>query len=240
MPTTRAALRSAPHGGTGRGGRLRSWLTQKSNVARIFELFIAQDNELRCNLRGSNTWDVLDEEVLCAHPIYERLAHFLVHVYKIPKGVKNAGFPLACDSVKNYLDTAINLAASKFKAGGSVATKEFLFCLDTKSSSDSATWLHKLKKKVQRVTFERAKVAGEQQDNSESKLRTLPALPHPHPHPGLRRGHWRRGARRTSRRRASRRRQEAGAPAADRSRPRRRRGAESGRTQTDRRGEIVQ
>lgn len=122
-------------------------------------------NELRGSLRGGgSTWDALDEEVLCAHAIYERLAHFLVHVYKIPKGVKNAGFPLACDSVKNYLGTAINLAASKFKAGGSVATKEFLFCLDTESSSDSATWLHKLKKKVQRVTFElqgRRRAAGQ-------------------------------------------------------------------------------
>ena len=50
-----------------------------------------------------------------------------------------------------------------------MATKEFLFCLDVKSSSDSATWLRKLKKKVQRITFERAMEAGEQQDKSESE-----------------------------------------------------------------------
>eukprot|EP00966_Prymnesium_polylepis_P032736 761859-Prymnesium_polylepis.1 len=37
-----------------------------------------------------------------------------------------------------------------------------------KSSSDSATWLRKLKKQVQRITFERAKEAGEQhQDKAE-------------------------------------------------------------------------
>lgn len=144
-----------------------SWLQQKGNVARILNEFVAQD-ELSKDRPA--TWAALSEEVLCRPPFYERLSHYLVHVYEIPKGVKNAGMPLACDSVRNYLGTAINKAAGKFKAGGSIDTQQFFFCLDTKSSSDSATWLHKLKKKIQRVTFERAKEAGEQQDKSESAL----------------------------------------------------------------------
>ena len=40
-------------------------------------------------------------------------------------------------------------AAGKFKAAGDIETKEFFFCLDAKSSSDAATWLQKLKKKIQ-------------------------------------------------------------------------------------------
>ena len=144
-------------------------MQQKGNVARIFQAFLEQDEET------TGTWDEQDEQTLCTPAIYERLAHFLVHVYKIPKGVKNAGMHLACDSVRNYLGTAINRAANKFKAGGTTATKEFFFCLDTKSSSDSAQWLRKLKKKVQRITFERAKEAGEQQDKSEGAL-ALPCM----------------------------------------------------------------
>jgi hypothetical protein len=150
-----------------------SWIQQKSNVARIFDLFLAQDEV------GGNTFDALAEEVLCDRPIYERLGGFLVHVYKIPPGVKNAGFPLATDSVLNYMGTAINRAANNFKASGTTATKEFFFCLDIKSSSDSALWLRKFKKKLSRVCFERAKAAGEQMDNSESTRR----LPSEHPLP---------------------------------------------------------
>ena len=155
-----------------------SWLQQKGNVARIFDQFLAQDE-----LDG-NTFDALAEEILCARPIYERLGHFLVHVYKIPTGVKNAGYPLATDSVLNYMGTAINRAANKFKASGTTATKEFFFCLDIKSSSDSALWLRKLKKKISRVCFERAKTTGDQMDNSESTRHAIrTSLAHLMPHP---------------------------------------------------------
>ena len=145
-----------------------SWLYQKSNVLRILNDFVAHDEPTRSD--GITVWAQLGEAMLCRCAFYERLAHWLVHTYKIPKGVKNAGMPLACDSVRNYMGTAINHAATKFKAGGDIQTREFFFCLDTKSSSEAALWLHKLKKKIQRVTFERAKEAGEQQDNSEGTL----------------------------------------------------------------------
>ena len=82
-------------------------------------------------------WDELPETIVCARPFYERLSSYLVHKYVIPSGkMKNAGFPLAELSARNYLGTAINRAGNKFHAGGSVATKDFCFCLDTKSSSE--------------------------------------------------------------------------------------------------------
>ena len=145
-----------------------SWLYQKSNVLRILNEFVAHDEPTRSD--GIKEWAQLGEAVLCRCAFYERLAHWLVHTYKIPKGVRNAGLPLACDSVRNYIGTAINHAATKFKAQGTIETREFFFCLDSKSSSEAAQWLHKLKKKIQRVTFERAKEAGEQQDKSEGTL----------------------------------------------------------------------
>ena len=109
--------------------------------------------------------------MLCARPVYERIAHFLVHVYVIPAGVKNAGLPLACQSVLNYLGSALNMAAKKFLVGGAQPwIQEFFFCLEPKSGSDSAKWLQKLKKKIVKITFERAVKLGEQLDNSESAL----------------------------------------------------------------------
>ena len=82
-------------------GDSESWVLQKDNVARILEQFNEQD-------KGDNgvagaRWDSLPEKVLCRQPYYERLAHFLVYVYKIQEGKKNAGLPLACDSVRNYI-----------------------------------------------------------------------------------------------------------------------------------------
>ena len=147
-----------------------SWVHQKENVARITDAYIAQ-SELKklvpTKPRGS-LWDELSENVVCARPFYEGLSTFLVHIYVIPEGKKNAGFPLAELSVRNYLGTAINRAGNKFRAGGSTATKEFFFCLDSNSSHESAEWFRKLKKKTTRTIFERAKVNGEAHDNSES------------------------------------------------------------------------
>ena len=150
-------------------GESTSWLQQKSNVARIFSEFVQQDDEL------SDDWGLLSANTLCAAPVYERFTGFLVHTYLIPKGVKNAGLPLACQSVLNYIGSLLNRAAIRFKTPGcDVFISEFFFCLDLKSGSESAKWLQKLKKKVIRVTFERDTKAGAQLDNSESAHRTAP------------------------------------------------------------------
>ena len=168
-------------------GDSESWALQKSNVARISEQFHAQEEE--CN---GHSFDTLPEAIVCAQKYYERLATFLVRVYKIPVGKKNAGFPLATDTVLNYLGTAINRAINKWRGIGTLATKEFAFCLDIKSSAESAVWLRKLKKRITRICFERAKENGEQMDNSESALaltccaraapRTVYRPPQPLPH----------------------------------------------------------
>eukprot|EP00966_Prymnesium_polylepis_P024610 567855-Prymnesium_polylepis.1 len=147
-----------------------SWVHQKNNVAKITDHFIAQDDILKALLptapRGT-LWDELGEAIVCTRGFYERLSTFLVHTYTIPDGKKNAGYPLAELSVRNYLGTAINRAGNKFRAGGSTATKEFFFCLDSNSSHESALWFRKLKKKTTRTIFERAKANGEALDNSE-------------------------------------------------------------------------
>eukprot|EP00966_Prymnesium_polylepis_P261395 6037738-Prymnesium_polylepis.1 len=73
-------------------GEGASWLQQQANVGRIFTLFVAQDSVLTVD------WDLLGAAILCDRPVYERFSGFLVHVYLIPAGVKNAGLPLAAQS----------------------------------------------------------------------------------------------------------------------------------------------
>ena len=155
-------------------GESESWLRQKANVARIFTEFQEQDTHL------SVSWELLSASVLCDRPIYERFAHFLeVHVYVIPKGVKNAGLPLGGQSVLNYLGSLIYRAATRFLAAGAPGIKEFFFCLESKSGSASTKWLQKLKQKIIKLTFERAVKLGEQIDNSEgepTRARCSPVL----------------------------------------------------------------
>ena len=55
-----------------------SWKGQQSNVKNIFNDFAEQDPELNTD------WDNLDEATLCARPVYERFAHFLLFVYVTP------------------------------------------------------------------------------------------------------------------------------------------------------------
>ena len=152
-----------------------SWLQQQANVGRIFQLFVAQDSEPA--IVGMH-WDQLGAEILCDRPVYERFSGFLVHVYLIPAGVKNAGLPLAAQSVLNYLGSLLNKAAKRFcKAGVPPEIKEFFFCLDPKSGSDSAKWLRKVKEKIVKLCFERAVKLGEVMDNSESELKDSSASP---------------------------------------------------------------
>jgi hypothetical protein len=98
--------------------------------------------------------------------MYECFARFLLDVYKIPEGCKNAGHPLAPGVQLNYMGIIMNHAGNKYKANGSPQSKLFLQCLDTNSSSESAVWYKKLKTKMWRICFERSKAAGEVMDQS--------------------------------------------------------------------------
>ena len=108
----------------------------ENNMIRILNLFSAQDEEL-----DGVEWAALTEATLCAEPVYERFAAYLLHTYKIEPGSKNAGKPLDGGSVGNYLGSAINLAADRFRAVGADSSKLFFVFLDTKSTSGDAKWL---------------------------------------------------------------------------------------------------
>ena len=68
-------------------------------------------------MRDFGEWDKLPEDIVCAIPFYERLAHFLLNVYTIPTGVGNMGESLSGDTPKNYLGIAINRSSRQVEGG---------------------------------------------------------------------------------------------------------------------------
>ena len=61
-------------------GQSASWSAQQKNVIRIFDLFADDDEEL--SLLDQHSWHALGEEILCAAPVYERFAYFLLYTYE--------------------------------------------------------------------------------------------------------------------------------------------------------------
>ena len=76
----------------------------------------------------------------------------------------------------------LNRARDKFFANGDALTREFFTCMDTKSSTLNAKWLGGLKKKIERICFERAMNSGNLTDYSESERLDALRLGDP-PHP---------------------------------------------------------
>lgn len=147
-------------------GQSASWSAQQKNVVRIFNLMAANDDDLM--LLDDSSWHALPEQILCAEAVYERFAYFLLYTYE--PDAKKADEFLDGSTAKNYLGSLINLAADKFKAVGTDATKRFFNCLDTASTSAEAKWLRGLKANIIRVNIERAKDSGKSIDRSESNL----------------------------------------------------------------------
>ena len=148
----------------GAQGASVSWTGQKKNVVRIFNLFIEQDAEL--STRDEKKWEALPEEALCNRDIYERFAYYMLNVYE--PDPRKGDDHLDGSSTRNYLGIAIHLAADKFKAVGTDATKRFFDCLDTNSTSESAKWLRGVKANIERAHCERFDAAGKKLDKSES------------------------------------------------------------------------
>ena len=108
-------------------------------------------------------FDELEETVVCSMELYSGFAKFLMDEYVIEQGA-SAGRHLACGTALDYLGALLNLAAAKFKAVGTPATRMFFTCLDVKATTDEAEWLRGIKNTLIREDFERRKEAGEEMD----------------------------------------------------------------------------
>lgn len=147
-------------------GMSQSWSSQQKNVVRIFDLFAEQDDELQA--LEEHSWHALPEDVLSSPEVYERYAFFLMHIYE--PDARKADERLDGSTARNYLACLIHLAADKFKAVGSDASKRFFDCLDTNSTSQHAKWLRGLKANIEREHFARVTAAGKKLDKRPTTL----------------------------------------------------------------------
>ena len=149
----------------GAGGVSDSWLSQKSNVKKIFDAFRIAKPEYK--VLAPVPLIQLSAAQMCSRQLWESAVTFLVREYKITTG-EHAGQALRHTNVLNYLRSAMRICEDICKQRG--ARQSFWSCLDTGSLSDDAQWFKGLKKNVNRELFERAKVSGESIDGSAVPL----------------------------------------------------------------------
>lgn len=140
---------------------------QRENVLRIFEEFRLSDAAVVAMLPVP--WDALPEETLCSQEVYASFAHYLLHVYKPAGGASGDEF-LAHGSIQQYLGIVLNLAKNKFAHGGNPASRLFFTCLDKDSNTDSAVWLHGIRRTINRTSFHRSYKSGVSTDLSATPL----------------------------------------------------------------------
>jgi len=112
------------------------------------------------------TWNDLSEVEATNPERYTYFATFLVMGYKHGPSKKL----LAHGSVKGYLGLLLNLAKALFFATGTDATKLFFTALDKGATTEAHEWYKKLKDRIWRICFERAKEAGTKMDSSADPL----------------------------------------------------------------------
>ena len=105
--------------------------------------------------------------------VYDKFSEHLLEGYVIEVGAR-AGQHLACDVAKGVLNSCIGQAEAKFGHVADPAMKLFFTCLEEKAKTEPAKWLAKLRKKMERITFQRIMRSGGVWDHSASERR-LPA-----------------------------------------------------------------
>ena len=153
------------------GGQSKS---TKQTQARAIDLFDKFRNSTPARLEQLPLpFDELSEDALCCQPTHGGYALYLIDEALIPAGVRNGGKHYAFGTVLDYMGSLLNQCSAKFRATASPATLQFLSCLDSKSTSDSARWWRGVKNYVVRTSFIRMRDTGEDMDKSAAPL-TLP------------------------------------------------------------------
>ena len=148
----------------GSHGVSESWLNQKANVVRIFDLF--RNGNVTYGQVAPVPLVQLSDVQARNRTLWESLATYLVREYKIDRG-EHRGKPLKFTNVLNYLRSAMRTVEKNLQANASAALREFFSCLDQNSTSSDAVWWRGVKKNILRETFEQYKNSGEPIDGSE-------------------------------------------------------------------------
>ena len=135
-------------GGIGEHGTSHSVITSHQSVMRIFDLYRNTTNPVTRELKELNT------ETLCTKGIYERFAHFMGYVYRIPTGSRGAGSPLLMDTGTTYFSTFMNLAKRHITDNhASPDAAVFFTCNDHAIHSPNPTWFRGVKRNLERALF---------------------------------------------------------------------------------------
>lgn len=153
----------------GSAGEGPSWGGQLNNVVRIFNEFVKHNDEATDSPRIGNDFQDLDEKRgLCDRSLYERFAHYLVHVYVKPAGTRGEGDHLGCDTAINYLNSILEQANEK--CGSNERSRAFFACRDKTVQSENRRWLVGVRDNMFKLIFKRAAKSGEELDNSAAPL----------------------------------------------------------------------
>ena len=150
-------------------GESSSWKSRHVRVATMWEEFAVSDRGKK-DAKLKRTWDQMTQGELCSEELYEHFATWLLFDYK--HGKKKDQF-LGPATVSNTVSIVINRVRNKWPSPAEALTEIFLKCLDPSSSSAQSRWLHKLKKKVDGICFDRSLEEGEELDHSAPPLYPL-------------------------------------------------------------------
>ena len=153
-------------------GQSKSSKQTRSRALQLFDEFRNSTPERLEQL--PDPFDALGADALLSQATHGGFALFMIDEVIIPKGQRNAGKNYAHGTALDYMGAFLNLCDAKCKPTASPAGLQFLACLDSRSTSDSAKWWRGVKNYVIRTGFMRMRDAGEEMDKSAAPL----SLPH--------------------------------------------------------------
>lgn len=139
----------------------------RARAVEMFELWRTSSEERHALC--PKVWLKLNAEELCKFEVFDSVGTFIMDEYISTTG-RNNGFHLALGTILGYLGLLLNQASDRFKAVGSDSIKMFFTCLDSKANTEAAIWLRKLRNKIVRRCFARAREVGEEMDLSAPPL----------------------------------------------------------------------
>jgi hypothetical protein len=115
--------------------------------------------------------DDLADETVCTKEFFAAYAKFLMDVYVIAPGHKNAGERLGWQNVINIVNDSLQRAKGLFELAGNDVSRKFLADVYQVGSPVHA-WIRDLKEKIRQLLFDRMMEAGETIDKSETPIYT--------------------------------------------------------------------